>query len=149
LRRQRPGGQQQERKSLPARGVSSAKGPALLADKPTGRCKLAAPASIHAARAMVRGMPNRKLHVLAYDITEDDRRARALKACKGHGLGGQKSVHECLLSRRECRELEARLRRAMDADGDRLMVLTLDPRAKIHTLGKAEQPPDPPWFYIG
>jgi CRISPR-associated protein Cas2 len=94
-------------------------------------------------------MVDRKLYVLGYDITEDNRRARALKACKGHGLGGQKSVHECLLTKREQRELEARLRRTIDQGGDRLMVLKLDPRAKIHTLGKAEEPPDPPWFYIG
>jgi CRISPR-associated protein Cas2 len=94
-------------------------------------------------------MPGRKLHVVAYDFTEDDRRARALKACKGHGLGGQKSVHECLLTRGECRELESRLRATMDAQGDRLMVLRLDPRTEIHTLGKAEAPPHPPWFYIG
>ena len=43
----------------------------------------------------------------------------------------------------EQKELEARLKRTIDQDGDRLMVLKLDPRAKIHTLSKAEEPPDP------
>jgi CRISPR-associated protein Cas2 len=94
-------------------------------------------------------MVNRKLHVIAYDVGADERRTQALKACKGHGLGGQKSVHECLLSRQELRELSSRLEGAINARGDRLMVLQLDPRAAMHTLGKAEAPPNPPWFYIG
>ena len=94
-------------------------------------------------------MVQRKLHLLAYDITEDSRRARALKACKAHGVGGQKSVHECLLSKRERRDLENALKRAMDKDSDRLLVLGMDPRSDIHGLGRAELPPDPPWFYVG
>jgi CRISPR-associated protein Cas2 len=94
-------------------------------------------------------MVNRKLHVIAYDVVADDRRVQALKACKGHGLGGQKSVHECLLSSQERHELGARIEKLVDVRGDRLMVLMLDPRASMHTLGKAEAPPSPPWFYIG
>jgi CRISPR-associated protein Cas2 len=94
-------------------------------------------------------MVQRKLHLLAYDITEDSRRARALKACKAHGVGGQKSVHECLLSKRERRDLENALKRAMDKDSDRLLVLGMDPRSEIHGLGRAECLPDPPWFYVG
>jgi CRISPR-associated protein Cas2 len=94
-------------------------------------------------------MVKRKLHILAYDISSNARRARALKVCKAHGVGGQKSVHECLLSRKERRDLERALKRSMDKETDRLLVVRMDPRTEIHGLGHAELPPDPPWFYLG
>lgn len=94
-------------------------------------------------------MVERTLHIIAYDIASDARRARALKACKAYGIGGQKSVHECFLSRRERRDLEAALKRIMDRKTDRLLVIRMDPRTVIHALGRAEPPPDPLWFYIG
>jgi CRISPR-associated protein Cas2 len=94
-------------------------------------------------------MVERKLHIVAYDIEDTGRRARALKTCKAYGVGGQKSVHECLLTRRERHELEKALKRAMDMESDRLLVVRLDPRAEMHGLGQADFPPKPPWFYVG
>ena len=54
-----------------------------------------------------------------------------------------------LLSKRERRDLERALKRAMNKDSDRLLVLSMDPRTEIRGLGRAELPPDPPWFYVG
>lgn len=93
-------------------------------------------------------MARRQLFLIAYDVVCDRRRARVLKAVKAHGLGGQKSAHECALTGRERRELEAAIRSAMDSRADRLLVLRLDPRSSIETLGTA-MPPDPTWFYVG
>jgi CRISPR-associated protein Cas2 len=94
-------------------------------------------------------MTKRRLYLVAYDITEPDRRVRALKVCKAHGLGGQKSAHECILSNRERRELEAALDRIIDAKSDRVFMLRLDADAEIRGLGQAKRPPEPLWFYIG
>ena len=93
-------------------------------------------------------MAQRRLFLIAYDVTCDRRRARVLKAVKAHGLGGQKSAHECALTARERRELEAAIRAAMDARTDRLLVLRLDPRSSVKTMGAAT-PPDASWFYVG
>ncbi len=94
-------------------------------------------------------MTERRLYLVAYDIVEPRRRARALKACKAHGLGGQKSVHECWLSASERRELERALRRIFEPKTDRLLFVRFDPRSDVSGLGRARQPPEPPWFFVG
>ena len=71
-----------------------------------------------------------------------------MKAIKAHGLGGQKSAHDCALTGRERRELMGTLRRIMEDEADRLLVLRLDPRSRIDTLGTA-RPPDPDCIYVG
>ena len=93
-------------------------------------------------------MSRRQLFLIAYDIVCHRRRARVLRAIRAHGLGGQKSAHECALTGRERRELEAAIRRLMDEKADRLLILRLDPRSTIETLGTAT-PPDHSWFYVG
>ena len=37
----------------------------------------------------------------------------------------------------------------MDLDTDRFLLLRLDPRSRVHTLGKAVAPSDPDYFYVG
>ena len=93
-------------------------------------------------------MTRRRLFLIAYDVTCHRRRARALRTVRAFGLGGQKSAHECALTGRERRELLNDLARVLDGKVDRLLVLRLDPRSRIDTLGVAE-PPDLSWFYVG
>ncbi len=93
-------------------------------------------------------MPKRNLYLVAYDITESSRRARALKVCKGHGLGGQKSVHECWLSRSEQRELQTSFMQIIDADTDRFAIIRFESRTQIFVLGRGREPETPPFFYV-
>lgn len=95
-----------------------------------------------------RRMPDRDLVLLAYDIVDDRRRARALDAVRGFGIDGQLSVHECRLSPGERRELWQRLV-GLARDEDRLLLLILDPRARIETLGTPRTTLDPLLHYIG
>lgn len=90
----------------------------------------------------------RRYYLLAYDVTSDRRRAAVLKAVKAHGIGGQKSAHECWLSRSERRELMRRLHRLVEPGEDRLLLLRLDPRSEIRQLGKGEVLADPRLFYV-
>ncbi len=87
----------------------------------------------------------RRIHVVAYDVTDRRRLRRALAAVRAFGLGGQKSVHECALGTRERRELEARLLEVLDFGQDRLLLLRLDPRSRPRVLAGGPtyaRPPD-------
>ena len=98
------------------------------------------------ARCHPRGM--RRYYLLAYDVGSDRRRAAVLKAVKAHGLGGQKSAHECWLSKAERRELMRRLGSLTDPTEDRILLLRLDPRSQARQLGKGETLVDPTLFHI-
>ena len=93
-------------------------------------------------------MLKRQLYLVAYDITEPSRRAKALKICKGHGLGGQKSVHECWLTDKEQVELKASFELFIDKQTDRFAMIRFAPQTKMHVLGRAKAPAIPPFFYI-
>lgn len=94
-------------------------------------------------------MKQRDLYLVAYDVRDPRRLRMALHCVKGYATGGQKSVFECFLTRAEQRELLANIRQALDATEDSFMLLRLDPRARVYTLGIAVTPEDPPFFYQG
>ena len=94
-------------------------------------------------------MTKRTLYIAAYDVSDAGRLREALKLLKGFASGRQKSVFECFLTEAEKRELLAGVRSVLDAHEDRFVLLRLDPRGKVRTLGKAVKPVDPPWFYVG
>jgi CRISPR-associated protein Cas2 len=91
----------------------------------------------------------RHLFLIAYDIRSNRRRRHALKAVKGHAIGGQKSVHECWLTAGELQQAMAALRALIDPRTDRVVFLRLDPRAAVHTLGVGVAPHDGAFFYQG
>ena len=93
-------------------------------------------------------MPRRDLVLVAYDIACDRRRARTLDAVRGFGIDAQLSVHECRFTAGERREIWRRLAALVDKD-DRLLLLILDPRARVETLGTPRAPLDPALHYIG
>jgi CRISPR-associated protein Cas2 len=94
-------------------------------------------------------MTRRALYIAAYDVSDAGRLRDALKLLKGYASGRQKSVFECFLTQAEKGELLAGVRAVLDAEEDRFVLLRLDPRGKVRTLGKAVKPVDPPWFYVG
>jgi CRISPR-associated protein Cas2 len=93
-------------------------------------------------------METRALYLAAYDVSDPRRLRAALELVKGYSTGGQKSVHECFLTAGE----RARLLRDMVAvlvqAEDSFLLLRLDPRARVLTLGKAIEPTDAPYFYV-
>lgn len=93
-------------------------------------------------------MTQRQLHLVAYDIA-DARRLDAVMMCvRAHATGGQKSVYECFLTPAERGQLLADLALLIDEETDRLLLLHLDPRPKVVTLGIAVPPVDPPYYLV-
>ncbi|MFB6259758.1 MAG: CRISPR-associated endonuclease Cas2 [Thiohalorhabdaceae bacterium] len=78
----------------------------------------------------------RNAAVIAYDIASDHRRRRIHRILLAWRLDGQKSVHECLLSASEARELFIQLAGETDPDHDRLLLAWLEPDRPIHTRGQ-------------
>jgi CRISPR-associated protein Cas2 len=93
-------------------------------------------------------MNERPLYLAAYDITDNRDRAAACELLKGFSVGGQKSVYECFLSEAEKRKLVCGVSGIVGAH-DRFLMLRIDPRSVIRTLGRGVAPKDPPFFYVG
>lgn len=91
----------------------------------------------------------RHLFLVGYDIASARSRRLALKAVKGNAIGGQKSLYECWLTAAELQAVMGALRRLLNDDGDRAVFVRLDPRATVHTRGKAVAPADGEFFYLG
>ena len=91
----------------------------------------------------------RLLHIAAYDVTDPQRLRRALDVVKNYASGGQKSVYECFLTDAERERLIADMLAVIDPDEDRFLLLRLDPRSKVVTLGIAQPPAEPTLYYMG
>jgi CRISPR-associated protein Cas2 len=94
-------------------------------------------------------MTQRRLFIAAYDVSEPRRLREALRVLRNYSTGGQKSVFECYLSAAETVALVAQMKAVIDLDEDRFVLLRLDPRSKVRTLGIALKPVDPGFFFIG
>ena len=94
-------------------------------------------------------MTQSALQLACYDISEPRRLTAALKLARVYATGGQKSVHELFLTPAERTDLIEDMGVLMDLAADRFLLLRLDPRSRVHTLGKAVQPADPDYFYVG
>jgi CRISPR-associated protein Cas2 len=94
-------------------------------------------------------MSDRDLYIAAYDIRSHRRLCAALKLVKAYATGGQKSVFECFLTPGERRRLLGDMREVIEPEEDRFLLIRLDPRSRVHTLGIAVEPEDPPFFYHG
>ena len=92
--------------------------------------------------------PHRLLYLAAYDISDNRRRVGALKLLRAYATGGQKSVHEVWLTEAEKRDVLADMVFILD-NNDRFLLLRLDPRSRVHVIGRGEAPADPDYFYIG
>lgn len=91
----------------------------------------------------------RRLYVAAYDISAPRRLRAALQVLKGYATGGQKSVFECFLTPAERTALLAEIEEVIEVAEDSFLLVALDARRSVHTLGIAVAPSDPPFFYHG
>jgi CRISPR-associated protein Cas2 len=80
-------------------------------------------------------MPQRRLILAAYDSPDTRRRARLLDRVRGFGIDPQYSFHECLLTGAERRELWRALRRGVDTEADKLVMILVGDNAWIWRLG--------------
>jgi CRISPR-associated protein Cas2 len=93
-------------------------------------------------------MPERHLYLAAYDICEPRRLRAARLLTRPYAAGGQKSVHEVLLTPAERQALVQAMRLLIDLDTDRFMLLRLDLRSQVQVLGKAVALADPLYFPV-
>lgn len=93
-------------------------------------------------------MEQRALYIAAYDVRDPKRLRAALHVLKAYSTGGQKSVFECFLSGAERRRLLSEISAVLEA-ADSFLMVRLDPRSKVITLGVAVPPEDPPFYYVG
>lgn len=91
----------------------------------------------------------RHLFLIAYDIASPKRRRKVLDVIKGYACGGQKSLYECWLSTGELQGVLQSVRILIDAGEDRLLIVRLDPRAAVRTIGIAVEPSDGAFFFAG
>lgn len=94
-------------------------------------------------------MTDRALFLAAYDVADPRRLRVALDLVKGHATGGQKSAYECFLTPAEEARLLQDMALVLEEDEDSFLLIGLDPRARVHTLGRAVAPADPDAFYLG
>ncbi len=94
-------------------------------------------------------MQRRRLYLAAYDISDPLRLRQGLRIAKSFATGGQKSVFECFLTEGERALLLGQLAGVIDPQEDAVLVVRLDPRSKVHTLGIGVPPVDELYFYHG
>ena len=88
--------------------------------------------------------------MIAFDITQNHRRYRVVRALRDYGERVQKSVFECWLRPLERRALLARLDRLIDPETDRLHVFELPESdvARIEVLGVGDVTRDSDYLVI-
>ena len=91
----------------------------------------------------------RALYLVCYDITQPRRLTAARRLSQAYCTGGQKSVHELLMSHFERDELLQKMRALLEPAQDRLMLIRLDARNSVHMLGKILKPLNSDFFYVG
>lgn len=91
----------------------------------------------------------RELYLVAYDVRQPSRLRRALHILKDYASGGQKSAFECYLTRGERQELIERMHDTLELSVDAFVIARMTQRNTVSTLGKAVQPLDELYTYIG
>ena len=74
--------------------------------------------------------------IVAYDISDHASRRRVFRILKEWRIEGQKSVHECYLTRSEAEELFLQLGQILDQRSDHLLMAWLDQSRKGLARGK-------------
>ena len=93
-------------------------------------------------------MNSRHLFLVAYDISDNNRRRQALSAVQTHALGGQKSFYECWLTVGELQSLLLELGQIINKALDRILFVRLDARCQSLQLGQAEAIASTDYFYV-
>ena len=95
----------------------------------------------------------RNTYLVCYDITDDKRRDRVLKACKNHGEHLQFSVFECDLNAMELTGLQRELLDVISQSDDQVLFVSLGPAEGrgdrvIAALGKPYTKLDSPCYVV-
>ena len=94
-------------------------------------------------------MKRRSLYLAAYDVSEPARLVAILKTIRRYATGGQKSVYECFLNKKEARDLFCDVQAIIDSTTDRFFLIRLDIRSAFRALGVGATPEDKDFFYHG
>lgn len=94
-------------------------------------------------------MSSRQLYLVAYDVRDPKRLRQTHRVLKEFSCGGQKSAFECYLTQLEHKELVERVEQCLDTDKDALLVIRLNNRDNVSTLGIAVKPADELYTYLG
>lgn len=81
----------------------------------------------------------RRAAIVAYDISDDRLRRKALRLVRGWRSDGQLWVHECLLTPNEANELFLQLGELIDVNTDRIMLAWLDTYRPVRTGGAVKR----------
>lgn len=73
--------------------------------------------------------------IIAYDIRSNKTRRSVLKILREWRLDGQKSVHECRLTKPKAEELFVQLGSSIHAQDDSLLLARINTRRKVLTRG--------------
>jgi len=76
--------------------------------------------------------------VFAYDITNNKTRSKVLGILKEWRMDGQKSVHECCLSKQNAEELFIQISSAINTKTDNLILAWIDQNRKILARGRGK-----------
>lgn len=76
--------------------------------------------------------------IIAYDVSDNKKRYRIFKILKSWRLGGQKSVHECRLTKNQAEELFLQIVEHLDHKTDDLLMAWLEPNRSILCRGIAQ-----------
>ncbi|MBD3372159.1 MAG: CRISPR-associated endonuclease Cas2 [Candidatus Coatesbacteria bacterium] len=91
------------------------------------------------------------LHLLAYDIADDKRRAKVAKILEGYGFRSEFSVFEADLTPAELVFLKADLLKHLDEETDKLFIYPICARCRKAIIRLVGKPPpiDDNTFIIG
>lgn len=92
-------------------------------------------------------MTERALYLAAYDVADPTRLRASLDLVKVYATGGQKSFYEIYLTDAEKADLLQGMALVLDEWVDRFLLLRLDPRSRVHTLGTATEPSDGTYYF--
>lgn len=89
-------------------------------------------------------MPDERLYIVTYDISNDRRWRRVFRLMHGYGRWLQLSVFQCRLTARRRAELSRRLEAIIHGRDDHVLILDLGPADKVdprvESLGKSFTP---------
>lgn len=91
----------------------------------------------------------RQFYLAAYDISDLARQQRARQTVCAFAVDGQRSVYECWLTPAEANRLAATTGAQLDPATDSFLLLHLDPRGRIVSLGRAAPARRADCFYEG
>lgn len=87
-------------------------------------------------------------YIAAYDVSDQRRLRRALNAMLEHALVRQKSVFELRMRRRDALRLARHMRRILNADEDRFVLLRISSRTPCIALGAAPKSTRTGYFVV-